>query len=166
MEILITGANGGIGSAIKERLKGHQLTLVAHATIETEREFDWLICAHGVINEAEILNTFYANVISNIYLAEDIKAKNVIFISSTAAFKGNDKFPIYSASKVALNMYAKLKGYYVICPGPTDTPMWRKLGLEGQAQDPDEVAKVVETIINGEIKEKLIIIRNGIIDVV
>src|SRR4051812_23336901 len=101
MKILLTGSTGGIGSAIKERLKGHDLTCVHRAQIESKEEFDWMICAHGVINEGEVLETFYANVISNIHLAQDVKAKNIIFISSTAGLKGNDKFPIYSASKAA-----------------------------------------------------------------
>jgi len=163
MEIILTGATGGIGSAIKKRLKGHKLTCVAHADIETKQEFDWLICAHGVLNEEDVWETFHANVIDNIYLAQDIKVRNVIFISSTSGIKGNDKYPVYSASKAALNMYAKLKGYYVVCPGATDTPMFKKLGITDiKPQSPDEVAKIVERIVNGEIKEKLITIRNGI----
>jgi len=164
MKILLTGATGGIGLAILHRLnpQKHKFVCVAHADIETNEEFDWMICAHGVLDETDVYETFHANVISNIYLAEEIKAKNIIFISSTSGVKGNDKYPVYSASKAALNMYAKLKGYYVICPGPTDTPMFKKLGITDiKPQSPDEVAKVVEKIINGEIKSKLIIIRNG-----
>jgi len=169
-KILLTGATGGIGSAIKNRLKNHELTCVARPNfaINTDGEFDWLICAHGIIDENNVLETFKANVISNIILIKTIKAKKIIFISSTAAFKGNGLFPVYSASKAALNMYAQIlareRECYVIAPGPTDTEMWRKLGLEGQAQDPDEVAKVVQLVINGEFKNgQLITIRNGIV---
>ncbi len=160
--IILTGSSGGIGSAIKKMLKDHNLICWKRGDgIDRNYQFDWLVCSHGVIDENDIFGTFRANVISQIELAETLKPKNVVLISSTSGVTGNDKFPIYSASKAALNMYAKLKGYYVVCPGPTDTKMWRKLGLEGKAQDPDEVAKVVERIINGEIKEKLITIKNG-----
>ena len=167
MKILLTGATGGIGSAIKKRLSQYELTCVNHADIETEEEFDWLICAHGIIDEQEILGTFYANVITNIYLAESIKAKNIIFISSTSGIKGNDKYPIYSASKAALNMYGKLisskRNCYIICPGATDTAMFRKLGIiDVQPQSPDEVVKIVDRVINGEFKSgDIIIVRDG-----
>lgn len=166
MEILITGSTGGIGSAIKERLKDHSLTCVAHTNINSDIEFDWMICAHGFIDENSVVKTIDVNLIFNILLVEQIKAKNIIFISSASGIKGNDKFPIYSASKAALNMYCKSisskKNCYAICPGPTDTKMWRGLGLEGEPQSPDEVAKVVEQIMNGEFKSgDLITVRNG-----
>ncbi len=164
MEIILTGSRGGMGRAIANRLQ-HNLTCLNHAEfpLNIYQRFDWLICAHGALNEQDIQETFEANIFSHINLIKNIKVKNVIFISSTSGIKGNDKFPIYSASKAALNMYAKLKGYYVVCPGATDTPMWHKLGLEGKAQDPDEVAKVVEDIINGKYpKGSFIKIKDGI----
>ena len=171
MKILLTGATGGIGSAIKEMLKDHQVTCVAHAWIETVDEFDWMICAHGVINEEDPLETFMVNTISNIRLAQTIKAKSIIFISSTAA-RGNDMFPIYASSKAALNIYAKSistkRECYVICPGPTDTPLWRKLGIPGQAQSPTAVADAVSRIMNSSgiyTSGDIITVRNGIITV-
>ena len=168
MKILLTGATGGIGLAIKERLKQHKLTCLAHTNIvgiKQWEEFDWMITAHGIINEEDAKETFFVNTLANIKLTKNIKAKNVIFISSTAGIKGNDKYPVYSASKAALNMYAKLKGYYVICPGATDTPGWRKLGItDVEPQSPDEVAKAVERIMNGEFNSgDIITVRNGII---
>lgn len=171
MKILLTGYRGGIGSAIKKKLSQHEIICVAHATIYTVEEFDWMICAHGVINEADVKETFMANVISNIRLAQTIFTKNIIFISSTAGIKGNDKYPIYSASKAALNMYCKSiaskVNCYALCPGPTDTPMWRNLGLEGKAQSPVEVAKVVERIMAEEFKSgDIITVRNGEVNVV
>lgn len=167
MKILLTGATGGMGLAIKEKLKVHDLTCVAHADIDTTEKFDWLICAHGIIDETDVYETFHANVLSSIYLAKDIKTKNIIFISSTAGIKGNDKFPIYSASKAALNMYAKLKGYYVICPGPTDTPMFKKLGIKDvKPQSPERIADAVEYIMQGRFKSgDIITVRNGVMSV-
>jgi NAD(P)-dependent dehydrogenase (short-subunit alcohol dehydrogenase family) len=171
MKILLTGSTGGIGSAIKNRLKAHDLTNVPHADIETKEEFDWMICAHGVLDENNVYGTFYANVIANINLAQKIKAKNIIFISSTAGINGNDKYPIYAASKAALNMYCKSISSkqicYAICPGPTNTPMWRKLGLKGDVQSPKEVARAVEFVMAGNYQSgDIIIIRNGIIQII
>jgi NAD(P)-dependent dehydrogenase (short-subunit alcohol dehydrogenase family) len=169
MKILLTGSTGGIGRAIKERLKDHEIMCVAHADTDTDEEFDWLICAHGIINEQDLIGTFMANVISNILLADKINTKGIIFVSSMAGIRGNDKYPVYSASKAALNMYCKListkRNCYVLCPGPTDTPMFRKLNItDVQPQSPLEVAKVVERIMNGEFKNgDIISVRNGVV---
>lgn len=166
MKILLTGATGGIGLAIKERLKKHKLVCVAHADVETKEKFDWLICAHGIVLEDDVLETFMVNTISNIYLAQEIKAKNILFISSTAGIKGNTKYPIYSASKAALNTYCKsIKNCIALCPGATDTPGWRKLKItDVKPQSPTEVAKAVERIIKGEFKSgDIITVRNGVV---
>ncbi len=173
MEIILTGCHGGIGSAIKERLKEHELTYPAHVFAENvlyweyeKKQYNWLICAHGVLDESNVYDTFITNVMSTIELVEEVKTKNVIFISSTSGIKGNDKYPIYSASKAALNMYAKLKGYYVVCPGATDTKMFRKLGLDVKPQSPDVVAELVEQIINGMYpKGSSIKIKDGICEI-
>lgn len=166
MKILLTGCTGGIGLAIKERLKDHELTCIPRADIETQEEFDWLICAHGTINEQDANETFIANIISNIHLTQTIKVKNIIFISSTAAIKGNDGYPIYAASKAALNIYCKSiaskVNCYALCPGPTDTPLIKHLDINKQS--PDEVAKAVEKIMQGGYKSgDIITVRNGII---
>lgn len=168
MKILLTGSTGGIGEAIKLRLWQYDITCVAHTDIDTEEEFDWLISAHGVINEQDVVHTFMVNTVRTIQLVNKIKAKNVILISSTAGIKGNDGYPVYAASKAALNMYcksiAKKRNCYALCPGPTDTPMWRKLKTGLKAQHPREVAKAVEYIMDGNCQSgDIIIIREGII---
>lgn len=169
MKILLTGSTGGIGSAIKERLKTHELTCVSRAFIETKEEFDWMICAHGIVNEEDTPGTFFANTISNIWLSQNIKTKNIIFISSTAGIKGNEKYPVYSASKIALNTYcelvAKKVNCYALCPGATDTPGWRKLNItDVKPQNPIEVAKAVEKIMEGGYKSgDIITVRDGVI---
>lgn len=165
MKIILTGGTGGIGSAIRDQLENHDLTWVAHADVDRSEleDVDWLICAHGVLNENDILGTFMANTITSIYLAEHMQQGSVIFISSTAAINGNSGYPVYAASKAALNTYCKSKSNcYALCPGPTDTAMWRKLGLPGKAQDPKEVAKAVQMIIDGEFHPgHIITVRNG-----
>lgn len=168
MKILLTGKNGGISSSIKERLKDHKIVWVDKADIETDEEFDWLICAHGILNEEHIVETFLANTISNIHLAQTINTKNIIFISSTAGINGNDKYPIYSASKAALNMYCKAiadkVNCYALCPGPTDTPLIAHLDIKKQS--PVEVAKAVERIMEGKYESgDIITIRDGQISV-
>lgn len=173
MRILLTGATGGIGSAIKELLQTeHEMVCVSHAdpTPEQLEGIDWLICAQGVINEENAAETFTANTITSLELAEKLKTAQVIFISSTAGIKGNDRYPIYAASKAALNAYCKSvamkRGCYSICPGPTDTQMWRDLGLEGTAQDPKVVATAVKSVLEGEyLNGSIITVRNGEITV-
>lgn len=169
MKILLTGATGGIGSAIKEALRGHDFD-------ELKDEVDWLIFAQGTIDETDVRNLFEANTLMPISLTQrllpNIK-RGVIFISSTAGINGNGKFPVYSASKAALNCYSESMAkahpelqFYAICPGPTDTKMWRGLGLKGKAQAPSEVARVVVETINGAFESgDIITVRDGIVSV-
>ena len=161
MKILLTGATGGIGSAIKARLQEHDLTCIAHSDTKTEESFDWLICAHGILDESDLLGTFVANTLSSIHLAQTVKAKNIIFISSTAGINGNTSYPIYAASKAALNIYCKsIPNCYALCPGPTDTPLIKHLDI--QKQSPTKVAKAVEHIMLGKYKSgDVITIRDG-----
>lgn len=169
MRILLTGATGGIGSAIGKRLRKHYEVLeVRHDDPHDALliDIDWLVCAHGILDEKKIEGTFKANTLSIIHLIERLKDSKVIVISSTAGINGNDKYPVYAASKAAINSYcksiSKTRECYALCPGPTDTRMWRGLGLKGQAQDPDEVAKVVERIILGGFRSgDIITIRDG-----
>lgn len=165
MKIFLTGQTGGIGTAIREYLKDYQL-------VHFPEEVDWLIFAHGVIGEQNIEQTFGVNTMNCIMLTEKFLPylkKGVIYISSTAGRRGNTKFPIYSASKAALNSYAETMArkhpelqFYALCPGPTNTAMWRKLELGGDAQEPVEVAKAVQAILDGGFKSgDIITVRDG-----
>lgn len=179
MKILLTGATGGIGSAIKESLKEHEITNLSKeesVTFPLGHKFDWVIFAHGALNEENAGSTFFANVVSCIEITQNIRphlSQGVIYISSTAALTANSRFPIYSASKAALNTYAKAMSkahpelqFYAVCPGPTDTKMWRSLGLEGKAQAPSEVARVVELITKGQFRSgDIITIRDSAISI-
>lgn len=169
MRIYLTGSTGGIGSAIKEALRENDVS-------EYHEEMDWLIFAHGIIDESDVGRTLTVNTIACISKTQDylphIK-QGVIYISSTSGIHGNTKLPIYSASKAALNSYAETMArtypeiqFYALCPGPTDTKMWHSLGLEGKPQKPEEVANAVVRIMNGEFKSgSIITVRDGIISV-
>lgn len=176
MRILLTGATGGIGAAIKERLeKEHDLIAMGRPDMFTiSGKLDWVIFAHGMLDEQDIEGTFEANTFSCIKLTEDLVLnlnKGIIFISSTAGIHGNGAYPIYAASKGAINTYMqslakqyKDKEFYALCPGPTNTPMWRALNTGGHAQDPEAVAIAVEVIMNGAYKSgDIITVRDGYI---
>lgn len=166
MKYTITGFTGGIGSAIVASLAPELPTAGV-------KDIDWLICAHGFIGEGDIEETFTANVMSCIKYTElflPTLKQGVIYISSAAALTANARFPIYAASKAALNTYAQAMAkahpelqFYAICPGPTNTKMWRSLGLSGKAQEPRCVAEVVKLAIEGTFKSGAIIsVRDGI----
>lgn len=167
MKILLTGATGGIGSAIKETLKGHELFDAP------DDDLDWLIFAHGMIDERNPAQVFRVNTAQCILFTQvalPTLKQGVIYISSSAALTANSRFPIYSASKAALNTYSVAMSkvhpelqFYAICPGPTNTKMWRSLGLPGKAQEPSEVAKVVKMCMEGHFTSGAIIsVRDGI----
>ncbi len=171
MKIILFGSTGGIGSAIKDSLEGHELISAGRDAVPLD-SFDWVIFAQGSIEEHDIFETFLANTMVCIAYTESLiqkGSKGFIYISSTASIKGNTRFPIYSASKAALNSYTETMArkypelqFYALCPGPTDTKMWRSLNLEGTAQDPSEVAKAVQRIMAGEFTSGDIInVRNG-----
>lgn len=95
--ILITGASGGIGSAIKENLEaaGHKVLSPSQAEADLSKRkdieklkekilqevdhIDWIICSHGFIDTETVLEqmtpehidaTFTINTLSIIYLAQ------------------------------------------------------------------------------------------------
>lgn len=174
MKVLLTGATGGIGAAIKESLKEHDITCYRPDLdyVRFKEDFDWVILAHGVLDEDYEAKTFWANTTVPIWMTKDLlkqTGQGFIYISSTAGITGNSKYPVYSASKAALNIYAKSMQkahpelqFYALCPGPTKTKLWDSLGLSGNPQEPVEVAKAVQRIIAGEFKGHVVItVRNG-----
>lgn len=173
MRIYLTGATGGIGSAIKESLSDHEFVKLPQYN-EKVQDVDWLIFAHGVIDEDKIENTIGVNIGFPVSVTQqwisNIKA-GVIYISSASGIRGNTKFPVYSASKAALNSYTETMSrahpelqFYAICPGPTDTKMWRGLGLPGKAQEPSKVADAVKMAIEGKfLSGSIVVVRDGVV---
>ncbi|XKT74490.1 MAG: SDR family NAD(P)-dependent oxidoreductase [Patescibacteria group bacterium UBA2163] len=154
-------------------------------------EIDWIINTAGYINEDEkkgeqsissIERTFYINTIAPIYLTERIKKNitdvgGVIMISSTASLSANPGFPIYSASKSALNTFTKSlskqflnmnKSAFVICPGGTNTTMRERVAGDSLLQQhPNVIAAEISKIIDGLSEFKngdIIIIKNGFVN--
>lgn len=100
----------------------------------------------------------------------------VFFISSTAALSPNGGFPIYSASKAALNAFAaSLKLYwadiqkgsaiFTICPGPTNTRMREAVAADAELkQSPEIISSCMLEIMNNKSNFKsgdVIVIEDG-----
>lgn len=155
---------------------------------ETHGKIEWLIHSAGFIDTREpvlrlnkqiIAKTFLINtesVIALTYLLLPLINNNggTIFISSTASLWGNPQYPIYSASKAALNTFAQSIARHVakggqssitICPGPTNTLLRERLaGDANKQQDPGVVASIVTKILNQEsqyINGDIVAIRDG-----
>ncbi|MES2966732.1 MAG: SDR family oxidoreductase [Patescibacteria group bacterium] len=152
-------------------------------------EISWIIFSagyittleeQGFISLLEIQKTFSVNVLSAIEITSRLDSTisnqgGVLFISSTAGLWGNNKFPMYSASKAALNNFGKSlakrwepnKRSLVVCPGPTNTQMREHIAHDAsQHQDASIVGQTVagmlsdtDTYPSGSIIE----IRNGIV---
>jgi len=179
----------------KNNIITYQLNLENPRTFQNFTKFvkkigsiQWLINAAGYIdmNESphsskysEMRKTFLINTESTIILIYEmlplIKGKGgVINISSTASIWGNSQYPIYSASKAALNVFSRslAKSFektalqmLTICPGPTNTPMREKLAKDSiNHQDPSIIGEAILQFIlkktdykNGDV----VIIRDG-----
>ena len=185
--ILITGARGGIGSAISklQRQEGHRVLETDHADADVASydavqalekkilsevsSIDWLICAHGFIDDETTLekqtpenirSTFDVNILSIIYIAQRFlphlrDGGGMLALSSTAGLIANGNYAAYSASKAAVNSFMQglarnrpAHRFFSVCPGPTETSMLKKTGRSG-GQDPEDVAQLVSDIIAG-----------------
>lgn len=135
-EILVTGASGGIGSAITEALQERGRHVIGTdrndadmssyedikrfaLNIAKERRIDWVVYAHGFIDaetdlakqsRESIMSTFEINTLSIIHLTQMLLPQietGIIFISSTAALSPNGHYAAYSASKAAVNAFSQ-----------------------------------------------------------
>ncbi len=152
---------------------------------------DWIIFSHGWIDAEtdiekqaveNVRRTFDTNTLSIVYLSQQLLSSlssdgGIIAISSTAGVNANGRYAAYSASKAAVNSFMQAlarnrpeKKFFAVCPGPTDTAMWGKIGGEiGRAQDPQEVAGLVRSIINGDAEYRsgdIVVVRDGITSIV
>lgn len=99
---------------------------------------------------------------------------HIINISSTASLSPNQHYPVYSASKAGVNAYTLAESkqqengisFLVICPGPTNTPMRKKIDKQAHLkQSPLVVAQIIKNILAGNKKYKngdLVVIANEI----
>ncbi len=134
--VLVTGASGGIGSAIVNALEktGCRVIPISHKDadlssfsaveklrIAHQEAIGWLICTHGFVDDSlsideqtpeNMQKTFEVNTLSLFYIAkvfmDQISAGGgMIFISSTAGINANGRLAAYSASKAAVNSLAQ-----------------------------------------------------------
>lgn len=161
--------------------------MISHI-LKEEQQIDWIINTAGYIDENEpvtqsshdrLVRYFNINVIAPIFITQSLLNKitptgGVIMISSTASLSGNPDFPIYSATKAALNTFTQAlakqfvdtkKTAIVICPAGTNTEMRARIANDAQRQQsPESVAKHIFDIVfkkskfsNGDI----VVIKNG-----
>lgn len=152
------------------------LVKIFNETKSRECLVSWLILASGIAEENErtgqspenhIKNYFQVNTIAPIKLSELFKNYlepdgGIIFIGSTAGISGNSDFPIYSATKGALHIYALslakkwakiTRKSIIVAPGRTNTAMRQRImGDASTAQSPNKVSDVVVNIITGEFQ--------------
>ncbi|RJR13515.1 SDR family oxidoreductase [Candidatus Parcubacteria bacterium] len=134
-KVLVTGADGGIGSAILGTLRsaGHDVigasrndtditdTTDIHRLKERVGQLDWIICAHGFVDTETVLEkqdvaaieeTFAVNATSLVVLAREFldaitPGGGMIVLSSSAGVTPNGRFVAYSASKAAANAFVQ-----------------------------------------------------------
>lgn len=130
MRILVTGAAGGIGTAVCERFlkKGHQVTGIdllpaavfhpnyAHFTADICRESELprihepeiLFINAGVQNSADDIevNLKGAIRVTEFYVRDNPALRSVLFNASASAVSGQE-FPVYAASKAGLLGYMR-----------------------------------------------------------
>jgi short-subunit dehydrogenase len=163
---------------------GNFLKFVRHSTTN----ISWLINSAGFIDLEEptldlhsdaIKKTFTVNASTPAEITYRLLPYiqdfgGIIHISSTAGIWGNPSFPIYSASKSALNTFSRSiaktltqtqKRVIALCPGPTNTEMRELIAKDSSKhQNPDTVAEVVLEIIqkNSAFKNgDTLIVRDG-----
>jgi 3-oxoacyl-[acyl-carrier protein] reductase len=138
---------------------------------DAHEAFDWIIHTAGYIDTKEsehtpsydnLVYSFKINTLAPIHITQTLQDKltdkgGVITISSTAALWGNPGFPIYAATKGALNTYTQAlakqfegsdKTAITICPGGTNTPMRERIASDADLQQsPEVIAEHIKQII-------------------
>jgi uncharacterized protein len=222
--VLVTGAGGGIGSALVRTLlegNAHRVIAVTRpkpladtqarldncdrliqksidlssyseiSTLETyiaesKLDLDWLIIAHGFIDDEtvlenqrpeNILTTFQVNILSVIYLCQLLlrhvkKGGGIMCVSSTAGLVANGRYAAYSAAKAAVNNFMQglarnrpTLSFFTVCAGPTRTPMLEKIGGDpAAAQDTCVVGDLMFQLMSRHADYKsgdIVVVRDG-----
>ncbi len=161
-------------SFILDLAKKESIKKLAAALNKKSLSPNWIINAHGYIETAgnlvgqdieELESSFQINFISNLYIMKFflpfmVIEGGIINISSSAALKPNGKYAVYSASKAALDALSqavatsinfsenKNISIFSVCPGPTNTPMRKKISKDtALAQDPKCITDIIDLII-------------------
>lgn len=182
---------------VKESIIPYKINLTELDSFSAFRRFvgnkagkiEWIIHSAGFIHIKEPLlkpnahalrKTFLTNIESVIELTYRLlplvtQDGGVIFISSTAGLWGNPNYPMYAASKAALNTFAQSVARHIaknkqssiaICPGPTNTLMRKRVaGDAKEQQSPQIVATVVTNILNRNspyVNGDIVVVQDGI----
>lgn len=176
---LILGGTGGIGSACARKMKdaiayGRQDVDLSDEFYIDVRRYQAIIHAAGTFGEKE-MEVNFNSCVRLVELAEEQNWQgNIVFLSSTAATFGRSAYPIYSASKAALNAYIEArheelasKGIYInaIAPARTNTELQRKLNPSVKPEemiDPEYVADYVIKYTDTKAHGHIIYIRKGL----
>lgn len=158
---------------------------VVRAAKSGGRCIGWIIHSAGFISTKESLvvaprimeETFSVNLFSCIQLTAACLPKltgGLIAISSTAGLWSNPRYPLYAASKAALNSYTQAlarnfeadgRMAISICPGPTNTRMRERIaGDASQKQRPAVIATLVAALVTGKTNYKngdILVVRDG-----
>ncbi len=174
------GKHGGVCEVYIADLSKHSNIQKLFKNIRKKyKTINWIVQSVGFLDKKEshksLQQTFAINTFSLISFANlftpHIKRGGFIHISSTAGIWGNPSFPIYSASKGAVNTFSqslakkiasKKLSCITLCPGPTNTKMLPR-GIKTY-QKPEAVANVIQKIVNKKSTYKngdIIIVRDG-----
>jgi len=103
-------------------------------------------------------------------MLKEVPFAHILNVASTAAFQPTPYFSVYAASKSFVLVFSRSLRYELrddninvscLCPGPTDTPFFDKIGFDmlnyakGAVMKPQEVA---EEAIRGLVQKKAVII--------
>jgi 2-C-methyl-D-erythritol 4-phosphate cytidylyltransferase len=170
--ILVFGGSGGIGSEVIKQLQlmGANVIAPTHKEVDLSREIlptfldslelDVIIQCAGVIYRGfehydETMNINFRSALLIVDLAKRTMPSggSIIFVGSSSAMKGRKDFPIYSASKAALNNFVEgvaesMLPYNIrincVNPARTNTRMTDYLGVTGEGGlDVSYVAKKI-----------------------
>ncbi len=171
--VLLLGATGGMGSVVHGVLlaRGAEVTAPSHAELDLAitpiperfaRPWDAIIHAAGILNGAsdaagvdEMLAVNFRSVVALTDLARRcMKGGAIVVIGSSSAMKGREGFPLYSASKAAVNNFVegiapvlwREAGVRINCinPGCVNTRMISGAPVTNKDPlEPDDVAELI-----------------------
>lgn len=171
--VLLLGGSGGIGSAVWRLLRksGADVCAPTHGELDLSqpaiperfsRKWDAIIHAAGILNGAsdaagvdEMFAVNFRSVVAVADLARRaMQGGAIVVVGSSSAMRGRAGFPLYSASKAAVNNFVegiapvllRERGVRINCihPGAVSTAMIVGAPVTNRDPlDPDEVARII-----------------------